>query len=86
MGRSSPVANIRITITHYVELFTMAGFNDSVSSYARKLGSALLGQGTGRDATAATQEAYRQHVIDAQSNGRAPIPYAELAKQYNAPR
>lgn len=53
---------------------------DRISSYAQSLGNMLMGKGTGHDATAATQEAYRQYVIDAASRGETPM----TLEQYNA--
>ena len=56
---------------------------DRVGDYAHRLGSLLLGKGGASDATAATQEAYRQHALEAAQNGQAPLPYADFVRQMN---
>lgn len=60
----------------------MSDFTKGVTDYAKKLGQTLLGMGTGQDATAATQEAYRQHQLDMAQQGQPPMPYAQFAQQY----
>jgi hypothetical protein len=46
---------------------------DRVHGYAEKLGQALLGKGTGQDATGQTQDAYKQYAESMMSQGMQPL-------------
>lgn len=50
---------------------------DRVSGYAQMLGQALLGKGTGQDATAQTQSAYKQYAESAMTQGQQPLPFEQ---------
>lgn len=55
-----------------------------ITSGAQPVGNTLLGKGTANNATAAGQEAYRQHVIDAAQNGQDPMSREEFFRSQQA--
>lgn len=46
---------------------------DRVTGYAGQLGNLLLGKGTATDATAQTQDLYKQYVMQAMGAGEKPL-------------
>ena len=59
---------------------------DLVKGGAASVGSALLGKGTARDATAASQMAYKEYYVQSASNGEQPMPYEEWINAQNTNR
>lgn len=56
-----------------------AGLGDAIKNGAKALGSALMGKGTGHDATAEGQD-YKRHVKEAESMGEKPMTQDEFHK------